>query len=104
MQRLELAVREVVPDLDMVCDMSRVSRWTGSRPVTPDCQPVVGLTAKRGLLVNTGHSFNGWRQASLTAELLAKVALAGDNAALGPEYEALYSIERFRLKEQFVFI
>jgi glycine/D-amino acid oxidase-like deaminating enzyme len=102
-RRLELAVLEVVPDLDSLVDMSQVMRWTGTRPVTPDCQPIVGLTCKHGLLVNCGHSFNGWRQASLCGELLAKVAIAGDNAALGPEYEALYSIERFRLTERFVF-
>ena len=67
------------------------------RPLTPDCQPIIGATNCLGLFVNTGHSFNGWRQASLSAELLAKVVVAGSNSAMGEEAAALYKAFRGRL-------
>ena len=62
--RLELLARSVVPDLDTAVEMEAAVRWTGSRPLTPDCQPIIGLTSVRNLLVNTGHSFNGAAGAS----------------------------------------
>ena len=72
------------------------------RPLTPDCQPIIGATNCLGLFVNTGHSFNGWRQASLSAELLAKVVVAGSNSAMGEEAAALYSVERYGLDRPFL--
>ena len=72
------------------------------RPLTPDCQPIIGATNCLGLFVNTGHSFNGWRQASLSAELLAKVVVAGSNSAMGEEAAALYSVERYGLDRPLV--
>jgi D-amino-acid dehydrogenase len=96
-ERLELLARQLVPDLDEVAATERAVRWTGSRPLTPDCQPIIGLTAKRNLLVNTGGSFNGWRQASLSAELLAKVAAAQCNSAMGVSHASLYGLDRFGL-------
>jgi len=43
-RRLEALVVECVPAIDEMVDMSRAVRWTGSRSITPDCQPLVGLT------------------------------------------------------------
>jgi len=73
-----------------------VSLWAGDRPMTPDGHALVGLTRKANLYINAGHSFNGWRQACITAKLVAGCVAADDNAALGP-YRGLYGVERFKL-------
>ena len=59
-----------------LCEWDAAVGWMGSRPLTPDCHPLVGATRAPGLWLNTGHSFSGWREAAFTARVLA-TALCG---------------------------
>jgi D-amino-acid dehydrogenase len=54
-------------------DLSRATFWSGLRPMTPDGPPVVGPTAYRNLLLNTGHGTLGWTMACGSACLLRDI-------------------------------
>ena len=69
--RLAKLVEYVVPDVASLCDWEGAVAWRGARPLTPDAQPIVGATNRRALYVNSGHSFNGWRESALSAKVLA---------------------------------
>ena len=69
--RLAKLVEYVVPDVAGLCDWEGAVAWRGARPLTPDAQPIVGATNRRALYVNSGHSFNGWRESALSAKVLA---------------------------------
>lgn len=56
-----------------LCEWDLAQPWHGSRPLTPDCQPLVGGMGLRGLYLNVGHSFNGWREAVLSAHILGDI-------------------------------
>jgi len=72
---LQSALRRLVelevPNVAQLCDWVNAVEWVGSRPLTPDCYPLSGRTPVAGLFVNVGHSFNGWREATLSARVLA---------------------------------
>mmetsp|Transcript_3895 Transcript_3895/g.7436 ORF Transcript_3895/g.7436 Transcript_3895/m.7436 type:complete len:545 (+) Transcript_3895:21-1655(+) len=96
-QRLEAMVRHVCPSVDSVLDMSDAVEWVGERPLTPDCYPIVGACRIPGLFINTGHSFNGWRDCAYTAQLAAECVEEGNNSPLRKrEVEMLFSLERFK--------
>lgn len=48
-----------------------VSFWTGLRPKTPDCTPIIGKTKYPNLFINTGHGTLGWTMACGSAQLSA---------------------------------
>lgn len=48
-----------------------VSLWTGLRPKTPDCTPVIGKTKYPKLFINAGHGTLGWTMACGAAQLSA---------------------------------
>lgn len=68
--------------------------WHGSRPLTPDCTPLVGPTRVAGLWLNTGGSFNGWRDAQLTARHLAALVRGVPSEAAW--LEDAYAMRRFQ--------
>ena len=68
--RLKQLVEAHVPNVRELCDWPQAVPWCGARPLTPDCLPLVGRTSVPGLFVNAGHSFNGWRDAALSARIL----------------------------------
>ena len=70
-ERLVSLVEHAVPNVRELCSWADATPWHGSRPLTPDCTALVGPTRVAGLFVNTGHGFNGWRDAQLTARHLA---------------------------------
>jgi D-amino-acid dehydrogenase len=51
-------------------DSSQARFWSGLRPMTPDGPPIIGPTAFRNLLLNTGHGTLGWTMACGSACLL----------------------------------
>ena len=93
--RLVALVEHAVPDVAAFCDWHGATHWHGSRALTPDCQPVVGATRVPGLFVNTGHSFNGWRDAQLTAQHLACKLQGSESPA--DYFHDNYSMSRFQL-------
>ncbi|ASY73861.1 FAD-dependent oxidoreductase [Sinorhizobium fredii] len=50
-----------------------VQAWTGLRPMTPNSQPIIGLTKVGGLYVNCGHGSLGWTLSMGAASRLATV-------------------------------
>ncbi|AVL70129.1 MULTISPECIES: D-amino acid dehydrogenase [Oligella] len=48
-----------------------VSFWTGLRPKTPDCTPIIGKTKYPNLFINAGHGTLGWTMACGSAQLSA---------------------------------
>ncbi|MBV5296389.1 MAG: FAD-dependent oxidoreductase [Curvibacter lanceolatus] len=53
-----------------------VQEWKGSRPMMPDCLPVLGASGIPGIWLNLGHGDNGWALSCGSARLLAD-AVAG---------------------------
>lgn len=56
-------------------DRSRVRRWQGNRPSTPDGLPVIGAASLPGLWYGFGHGHLGLNAAPHTAALLADLLL-----------------------------
>ncbi|SFB63018.1 D-amino-acid dehydrogenase [Rhizobium sp. NFR07] len=50
---------------------AEVNAWTGFRPMTPDNQPIIGVTRLKGLYVNCGHGSLGWTLSMGSAARLA---------------------------------
>ena len=94
-RRLVDLVEHALPDVAAMCDLRDAVAWHGARPLTPDSHPLVGPTRVPGLFVNTGHSFNGWREACHSARLLA-ARVQGVPPAGGAEYAAAFSMRRFQ--------
>jgi D-amino-acid dehydrogenase len=82
-------VGELLPQLQI--ESANVRTWCGLRPVSVDGVPIIGFTAVKNLLVNTGHGPLGWTMAAGSAHLLADL-VAGKSPAIDP---ALYALARF---------
>jgi D-amino-acid dehydrogenase len=54
-------------------DTTQAQLWTGLRPMTPDCAPVLGRTPYRGLYLNTGHGSLGWTLSCGSARIIADI-------------------------------
>lgn len=74
--RLRALVEAQIPNVCSLCDWAHAVEWHGDRPLTPDAYPLAGATRVPGLYLHCGHSFNGWRDACLSARVLGEV-LAG---------------------------
>jgi len=64
---LEYSVGSLFPGAG---DLSRVSFWSGLRPMTPDGTPVIGATRFANLFLNTGHGTLGWTMACGSAKVI----------------------------------
>lgn len=65
---LEMCIDSLFPEAG---ELSKVTFWTGLRPMTPDGTPIVGTTPLRNLYLNTGHGTLGWTMACGSGRLLA---------------------------------
>eukprot|EP01062_Namystynia_karyoxenos_P066646 TRINITY_DN60555_c0_g1_i1.p1 TRINITY_DN60555_c0_g1~~TRINITY_DN60555_c0_g1_i1.p1 ORF type:complete len:524 (+),score=165.55 TRINITY_DN60555_c0_g1_i1:79-1650(+) len=92
LQRLEKLVRHCFPKVDEMVDWPRRREWVGARPLSPDSNPLVGPTRVPGLVVNAGHSFNGWRVGTLTGVLVANGMARGWER--NRRYDLLFSPQR----------
>ena len=52
-------------------DLSKMTTWTGMRPMTPDGTPIVGHTRYKNLLTNTGHGTLGWTMSTGSGKVIA---------------------------------
>jgi len=59
--------------------------WSGLRPMTPDCRPIISSTAIPNLYINSGHGMLGWTLACGSADLAAAL-IAGENPALAADF------------------
>jgi len=63
-------IRKLFPDAGAY---EKASRWAGLRPMTPKGTPMLGLTPKRNLFLNTGHGHIGWTMSMGSARVVADV-------------------------------
>jgi len=69
-------------------DLASASFWSGLRPMTPDCTPVIGPTKLPNLFLNTGHGTLGWTMACGSGHVIADIissrppAIAADDLAI----------------------
>jgi len=52
-------------------DPAEAELWTGLRPMTPDCVPILGRTRFENLFLDTGHGSLGWTLACGSAQVIA---------------------------------
>lgn len=81
--------QQLLPQLRI--ESANARSWCGLRPMSVDGVPIIGSTAVKNLLVNTGHGPLGWTMAAGSAHLLADL-LAGDSPAIDP---APFALARF---------
>jgi len=54
-------------------DYSKAEFWTGIRPMTPDCVPIIGPTNFENLFLNTGHGTLGWTMCAGSGKVLSDI-------------------------------
>jgi len=54
-------------------DYSKAEFWTGLRPLTPDCVPIIGPTNYQNLFLNTGHGSLGWTMCAGSGKVLSDI-------------------------------
>ena len=65
---LEFVLTDLFPHAG---DLSKMTFWTGLRPMTPDGTPVMGGTKLANLTLATGHGTLGWTMAPGTGRAIA---------------------------------
>lgn len=90
-RRAEVLVRQakrLFPEIDV----SRMSRWMGTRPSFPDSLPMIGpVPGYEGLIAAFGHAHYGFNMAPATGRLVAGLITgATPNTDLAP-----YAVDRF---------
>lgn len=80
---LERAAEREVPG---VLDGTKLERWVGMRPITPDGLPILGkLPAAQNIYIATGHQMLGLTLAPSTGKAMAQLILEGQSEVdLGP--------------------
>jgi D-amino-acid dehydrogenase len=61
-------IRSLFPDAGAY---DKASRWAGLRPMTPKGTPMLGVSPKRNLFLNTGHGHIGWTMSMGSARIVA---------------------------------
>ena len=85
---LVAAARSIYPDLPLGTDRAD---WAGLRPMTPDCRPLLGKTACRNLLLDTGHGALGWTLAAGSGRVISDLV-----AGRTPEIDLRgFTLDRF---------
>ncbi len=54
-------------------DPKEAELWTGLRPMTPDCAPLIGRTPRQNLYLDTGHGSLGWSLACGSGRVIADI-------------------------------
>ena len=87
--RLELLQRaiDVLPDLEQA---ELVQQLAGSRPLSPDSKPIIGLVPSReGALLATGHTTKGIHLGPVTGRIIADYIVRGSTDAVSDMSEFL---------------
>ena len=69
--RADAVLRGVMQMFPSGGDARRAERWTGLRPMTPDCAPLIGRTKLSNLYLDTGHGSLGWTLACGSGRAIA---------------------------------
>jgi D-amino-acid dehydrogenase len=54
-------------------DPAHAELWTGLRPMTPDCAPILGRSPIKNLYLDTGHGSLGWTLACGSGQVIADI-------------------------------
>jgi len=78
---LDRMLEQAFPQLASTIPAERRIPWTGLRPMSPDCVPIIGsantISRFRNLYLNTGHGHIGWTTAAGSGKALADTVLGG---------------------------
>ena len=92
MAMLKRAGIAIYPQLEAeIRNLEAKLEWSGHRPMTPDCMPVLGKCGFDNLYLNTGHGYLGWTTATGTSKALAHM-VGGRQPELNMEH---YGLDRF---------
>ncbi len=82
----------IYPQLeDIIANMEPELEWSGHRPMTPDCMPILGECEYQNLYLNTGHGYLGWTTGTGTSRAIADI-ISGRNPEIAIEH---YGLSRF---------
>jgi D-amino-acid dehydrogenase len=70
-ERAQSVLRNMMTIFPQAGDASRAELWSGLRPMTPDCVPLIGHTRLRNLYLDTGHGSLGWTLACGSGRVIA---------------------------------
>jgi D-amino-acid dehydrogenase len=56
-------------------DYTRAEFWSGLRPLTPDCVPIIGSTVFTNLYLNTGHGSLGWTMCASSGKIISDIII-----------------------------
>jgi D-amino-acid dehydrogenase len=87
--RLDAIIASARPLLRGVRWEERTDVWVGSRPVTPDGRPLIGVTAAPTVYVAGGHGMWGLTHGPITGRLLAEQITTGKQPAALAEFDPL---------------
>ena len=75
--RIDAIIESARPLLTGVCWDARTDEWVGSRPVSSDGRPLIGVLRDPGLFVAGGHGMWGLTHGPITGRLLAEQITTG---------------------------
>lgn len=82
----------IYPQLkEIIANIEPALEWSGHRPMTPDCMPILGASGYDNLYLNTGHGYLGWTTGTGTSQAVADM-IAGRETGLEV---GNYSLNRF---------
>ena len=87
-QSLRTATEKQFPNAG---DFEQATYWTGLRPLTPDCVPIIGRTKLENLYLNTGHGSLGWTMGAGSGKAISDL-ISGAKADIDLSG---YGLERF---------
>ncbi|MFD2365042.1 D-amino acid dehydrogenase [Pseudoduganella sp. GCM10020061] len=73
--RIDGLIRLARATMPNAADYSRISKWAGLRPATPDSAPIIGASPLSNLWLNVGHGPLGFTFACGTANLLSQLMM-----------------------------
>ncbi len=65
---MQATIRRLFPDAG---NYEKATRWAGLRPMTPRGTPMLGVSPKSNLFLNTGHGHIGWTMSMGSARVVA---------------------------------
>jgi D-amino-acid dehydrogenase len=89
--RVDAVLKAVMQIFPNGGDAAHAERWTGLRPMTPDCAPLIGATRLKNLYLDTGHGSLGWTLACGSGRAIADIV-----SGRAPEIDlAPFAVDRF---------
>lgn len=72
-RRAAVLLDDLMEILPYCGDPAKAELWTGLRPMTPDCAPIIGPTPLENLYLDTGHGSLGWTLACGSGAAIADI-------------------------------